>query len=60
MGAGYPTVTLASVEDTKLPRNYHWPTDTPEALEWQTIEDAIAVCDRFLRRRAAGATLSEP
>ena len=60
MRAGYPTVTLASVDDTKLPRNYHWPTDTPEALEWQTIEDAIAVCDRFLRRRAAGATLSEP
>jgi len=55
--AGYPTVTLASVDETKLPRNYHWPTDTPDALEWQTIEDAIAVCDRFLRRRAAGATL---
>ncbi len=51
--AGYPTVTLASIDDTKLPRNYHWPTDTPDALEWQTIEDAIAVCERFLRRRAS-------
>jgi hypothetical protein len=50
--AGYPTATLASVDQTKLPRNYHWPTDTPEALDWKTIEDAIAVCDRFLRRRA--------
>jgi acetylornithine deacetylase/succinyl-diaminopimelate desuccinylase-like protein len=50
--AGYPTVTLASVEETKLPRNYHWPSDTPEALHWQTVEDALAVAERFLRRRA--------
>ena len=56
--AGYPTVTLASVDETKLPRNYHWPTDTPDALDWRTIENAISVCERFLRRRAAGATLS--
>jgi hypothetical protein len=56
--AGYPTVTLASVDDTKLPRNYHWPTDTPDALDWRTIEEAIAVCERFLHRRAAGSTLS--
>lgn len=52
MRAGYPTVTLASVESTKLPLNYHWPSDTPEALHWNTVENAIAVCDRFLRRRA--------
>ena len=56
--AGYPTVTLASIDDTKLPRNYHWPSDTPDGLEWRTIEDAIVVCERFLRRRAAGDTLS--
>jgi hypothetical protein len=49
--AGYPVVTLASVAETKLPLNYHWPSDTPDALHWQTIEDAIAVCDRFLRSR---------
>jgi hypothetical protein len=50
--AGYPTVTLASIEATGLPLNYHWPSDLPEALHWDTIEQAIAVCDRFLRRRA--------
>jgi hypothetical protein len=55
MRAGYPTVTLASIDDdTKLPLNYHWPSDTPEALHWDTIERAIEVCDRFVRRRAAG------
>jgi hypothetical protein len=55
--AGYPVVTLASVEKTKLPLNYHWPSDTPEALHWDTISDAIAVCETFLRRSATGDTL---
>ncbi len=56
--AGYPTATLASVAQTKLPLNYHWPTDQPDALHWETIEDAIAVCESFLRGRADPATLS--
>jgi len=55
--AGYPVVTLASVEDTKLPRNYHWPSDRPEALDWRTIEDAISTCLSFLRTRAARDSL---
>lgn len=50
--AGYPVATLASVDETKLPMNYHWPSDAPDALHWSTIESAIAVCDRFLRMRA--------
>lgn len=56
--AGYNVATLASVDYTNFPLNYHWPTDTPEALHWQTIEDAIAVCREFLRARAGGDTLS--
>ena len=56
--AGYPVATLASVEDTKLPLNYHWPSDTPAALCWETIADAIAVCDRLLRQHERGDTLS--
>ena len=52
--AGYPTVTLASVAETKLPINYHWPSDTPDELHWETIEGAIEVCDAFVRRRSAG------
>jgi acetylornithine deacetylase/succinyl-diaminopimelate desuccinylase-like protein len=51
--AGYPVVTLASMEDTKLPLNDHWPNDVPENLRWPTIERAIEVCDQFLRMRAA-------
>ncbi len=53
--AGYRVATLASVDETKLPMNYHWPSDTPEALHWGTIEGAIAVCEQFLRARAAPA-----
>jgi hypothetical protein len=49
--------TLASVDYTKLPRNYHWPSDTPDGLQWQTVEDAIAVCEAFLRARAVGGGL---
>jgi hypothetical protein len=58
--AGYPTVTLASIAETKLPLNYHWPTDRPDALHWETIEQAIAVCRSFLRGRAVGDTLPSP
>jgi hypothetical protein len=56
--AGYRVGTLASVDYTKFPSHYHWPTDTPEVLRWQTIEDAIAVCSQFLRASAAADTLS--
>lgn len=56
--AGYEVGTLASVDYTKFPLNYHWPTDTPEALYWQTIENAISVCIKFLRARSGADTLS--
>ncbi|TMM16552.1 MAG: M28 family peptidase [Actinobacteria bacterium] len=51
--AGYPVATLASVDYTKLPLNYHWPSDLPQALYWRTIEDAIALCEQFIRARAS-------
>jgi Zn-dependent M28 family amino/carboxypeptidase len=50
--AGYPTVTLASIDHTKLPLNYHWPSDVPQALHWRTIEHAIAVCVEMVRSRS--------
>jgi Zn-dependent M28 family amino/carboxypeptidase len=50
--AGYDVATLASVDETKLPMNYHWPNDVADNLHWSTIESAIAVCERFLRKRA--------
>lgn len=51
--AGYRVATLASVDETKLPMNYHWPSDRPENLYWETIEQAITVVGEFLRSRSA-------
>jgi len=49
MRHGYPAATLASIDETKFPSNYHWPSDTPENLDWETIQRGFAVADRFLR-----------
>jgi Zn-dependent M28 family amino/carboxypeptidase len=46
---GYRAVTLASIDASKFPSNYHWPSDTPENLDWSTIERALAVVERFVR-----------
>ena len=37
--AGYPSCTLGGVDETKFPANYHWPSDTPDNLDW-SIEGA--------------------
>ncbi|MGH2865510.1 MAG: M28 family peptidase, partial [Solirubrobacteraceae bacterium] len=46
---GYAAVTLASVDATKFPANYHWPSDTPENLDWGTLERAFAVTEGYVR-----------
>jgi hypothetical protein len=46
---GYAAATLASIDATKFPANYHWPNDLPENLDWGTIEQAFAVTERFVR-----------
>jgi hypothetical protein len=38
------------VDETKFPANYHWPSDTPENLDWSSIENAVAVCEAYVRR----------
>jgi acetylornithine deacetylase/succinyl-diaminopimelate desuccinylase-like protein len=48
--AGYPTCTLGGVDETKFPLNYHWPTDTPDNLHWESVEAALAVCEAYVRR----------
>ncbi|HEU4978494.1 MAG TPA: M28 family peptidase [Solirubrobacteraceae bacterium] len=50
--AGYEVATLASVDETNFPANYHWPSDDPDNLVWGTIGQAVAVTERFLRGRA--------
>jgi hypothetical protein len=55
---GYDAVTLASIDASKFPSNYHWRTDTPENLDWATMERAFAVADRFVRAGALAGSES--
>ena len=48
--AGYPTATLCSVTELKQPANYHWPTDTPENVDYGTLTDAIRLTEAAVRR----------
>jgi Zn-dependent M28 family amino/carboxypeptidase len=43
--AGYPTVTLGSVDEFKIPTDYHWPSDVPENVRLGTVAD----CARLVR-----------
>jgi acetylornithine deacetylase/succinyl-diaminopimelate desuccinylase-like protein len=45
--AGYPSCLLGGVDETKFPAEYHWPSDTPDNLHWQSIEGAVEVCLRY-------------
>ncbi len=51
--AGYPTIMLGSISKYKAPSNYHWPTDTPENVDYSSVVDATNVCERLLRKLAA-------
>lgn len=49
--AGYSTATLGSVDEFKVPTNYHWPTDTPENVDYGTVADCARLVDRVIRER---------
>jgi Peptidase family M28 len=52
--AGYRTACLAACTDLKTPANYHWATDVPENLSWETIGNAADVCESLIRRVGSG------
>ena len=55
--AGYPTVTFGSVDEFKIPTDYHWPTDTADRVNYGTVSD----CARLLLRLiAAGGNGARP
>ena len=51
--AGYDVAQLASIDYTGFPANYHWPSDVPENIDWQTLGEAIAVSEEFVREPPA-------
>jgi acetylornithine deacetylase/succinyl-diaminopimelate desuccinylase-like protein len=53
--AGYRAACLAGCTELKVPANYHWPTDVPENLSWETIDGAATVAVSLVRRLASTA-----
>jgi Peptidase family M28 len=47
---GYTTAVLASCDEYKAPSNYHWPTDVPENLHYDTIADCARITLELTRR----------
>jgi Zn-dependent M28 family amino/carboxypeptidase len=47
---GYPCACLGSVTDYKAPANYHWPTDTADSVDYDTLADAVRLCEGVVRR----------
>ena len=54
--AGYPTVTFGSVDEFKIPTDYHWPTDTADRVNYGTVAD----CARLLHRLIAAGGNGTP
>jgi hypothetical protein len=52
---GFPTVMLGSVDDLRIPTNYHWPTDTADRVDHTTVADAARLCRRMIERLGATA-----
>ena len=51
--AGYDVTTLASITPYKFPANYHQQQDVAENLEWDSVTDAVRVCEEVVRASAA-------
>jgi hypothetical protein len=48
--AGYPSAMLGSYSDHGAPANYHWPSDTADQVNYDTLADAVRLCERVVRR----------
>jgi hypothetical protein len=47
--AGYPVVTLTSLDEFKQLSNYHLPSDVPDNLDFGTVEQAARLAEATLR-----------
>jgi hypothetical protein len=50
LAAGYQCVSVASCNQWKNPSNYHWKTDTPENVHFDTVADAIRLSEAVIRK----------
>jgi peptidase M28-like protein len=49
---GFPAAMLTSVNERGSLSNYHWPTDTPERVDYSRLGDAVRLCECVTRRLA--------
>lgn len=49
---GYPSAMIGSVDRYRFPTHYHWPTDTPENVDYGTVADAARLCEAVVRQLA--------
>jgi hypothetical protein len=52
--AGYPAASVGSVNEYMLPSNYHWPTDTPERVDHDSVAGAVELAAATAERLAKG------
>jgi hypothetical protein len=52
--AGYPSAMIGSVDEFKMPTDYHWPTDTADRVNYKMVAGAARVCRRAIERLARG------
>ena len=50
LAAGYETAVIASCTDLKQPANYHWWHDLAENVDFDTVQDGIALAEAAIRR----------
>jgi peptidase M28-like protein len=50
LAAGYQCASVASCNQWKNPSNYHWPTDTPENVHYETVADAVRLSEAAIRK----------
>jgi Zn-dependent M28 family amino/carboxypeptidase len=55
--AGYPSAMLSSTDRYKALSNYHQMTDTPENLDYTTVQHALTVTEAVARELAANPWL---
>jgi Zn-dependent M28 family amino/carboxypeptidase len=51
---GLPAGLLMSMNDLGVASNYHWPTDTPDRVDYDTLANAVRLCEAVIRRMAGG------
>jgi Peptidase family M28 len=48
--SGYKCALFASCDDLKAPTNYHWYTDTPENVDYETVDEMARISLELIRR----------